>query len=351
MSDILVHAAITENQKQLKNFIKSIASDPDAMSDLDWFSVNKHAGWPIKGKTWSTFENSSCPIMVKCWNKILKPVVKTHTNGFKVCDTSGYFRCGTNCTWTVPAGVTSVQFQLWGPGGGNSAQCCCGGAPFGPTGSYLVSTVPVTPGQSYCLCAGCAYCCYASQTTPGLLGSSTWISGTNGYSVCAESAYSCIPQWNVDVSSSGQNTCMLPTQDSCGPQSCDGWNFCWDSSDDNMYVPHAFGSNTWYVINAAGSVNYGLPTLYPSICIGPGSLYCSSCTFSAPVFGFENCTCKHVVGPAMCDGCGGCHWSAQNGYQQIPAVGGYALYVCGGYSSGCADSGGMGMICVSYNCN
>jgi hypothetical protein len=77
---------------------------------------------------------------------------------------------------------------------------------------------------------------------------------------------------------------------------------------------------------------------------------------SAPVFGFENCTCcipNSVLSSngSMCDGHGGCHRSAQQGYQQIPAVGGYGGWVCGGYSSGCGDSGGMGMICVSWNCS
>lgn len=350
MSDILVHAAIAENQTILKKWVQNTV-DPGGVTGLEWYADNQHTGYPIKGKQWGSYEHSNCPLIVQQWKKYLTPVVKSHTNGFKVCDTSGYFRCGSSCTWTVPSGVTSVQFQLWGPGGGTSGQCCCGGAPFGPSGSYMVSTVPVTPGQSYCLCSGCAVCCYANQTTPGLLGSPTYIVGSNGYSVCAEGGYSCVPQWNADVGSNVQHSCALPTQDGCGPDSCSGWNFCWDSSDDNLYVPHAFSSKTWYVLSAASSVNYGVPGTYPSLCIGPGSLYCTSCTFSAPVFGFENCTCKHVVGPAMCDGCGGCHWSAQQGYQQIPAVGGYAGYVCAGYSSGCGDAGGMGMICVSYNCN
>lgn len=349
MSDILIHAAIAENQKQMRKWVTDTV-DPTGLYDVDWYANNKHAGWPIAGKNWKSFEHSNCPIMVKCWKKYLSPIVKCHTNGFKVCETSGQFRCGTNCNWTVPAGVTSVQFQLWGPGGGNSGQCCCGGTPWGPSGSYMVSTVPVTPGQTYCLCAGCAYCCYADQTTPGLIGGPTWISGTNGYSVCAESAYSCVPQWNADVQSTVGHSCQIPSQDGCGPNSCSGWNFCWDSGDDNLYVPHAFASQTWYVLSAQGSVNYGLPSTYPSLCIG-SNLHCESCSFSAPVFGFEGCTCKGCSWASLCTGYGGCHYQASQGYQQIPGVGGYAGWACGGYNSGCGDAGGMGMICVSYNCN
>lgn len=349
MSDILLHASITENQKTLKTWVKNTI-DPDNIWDVEWFACNKRAGWPIRGKTWSNFEHSSCPLAVQKWEKYLKPIVKTHTNGFLVCDGSGYYRCGANCNWTVPAGVTSVQFQLWAPGGGNSGQCCCGGTPFGASGGYMISTVPVTAGEIYCLCAGCAYCCYASQTTPGMCGGPTWISATTGYSVCVDSATADMYAWIADVNTVNPGNCQIPNQDGCGPESCSGWNYCWDSGDDNLYIPHAFSSATWNVLCAKNSVNYGVPGMYPSLCIG-SSLYCNSCQFSAPVFGFEGCTCKMYVWPSMCDGYGGCYYSAQNGYQQIPAVGGYGGYVCGGYSSGCADAGGMGMICVSYNCN
>lgn len=348
MSDILIHAAIVENQEQLKKWVEYTV-DPTGITDSDWFKVNNRAGWPIKNQTWTTFENSTCPSMVKQWKKYLSPLVKTHTNGFKVCDTSGYFRCGASCNWTVPAGVTSVQFQLWGPGGGSSGQCCCGGTLFGPSGSYMLSTVPVTPGETYCLCSGCAYCCYADQTTPGLCSGPTYITSTTGYSVCAEGGYPCMPSWNSDVGGSAQNTCMIPTQDGCAAQSCSGWNFCWDSSDDNTYVPHAFASQTWYAINPQNSVNYGIPAIWASFCLG-NQVYCNSCMISAPVFGFENCTCKQIPREAMCTGTGGCHYQANAGYQQIPAAGGYGGYVCGGYTSGCGDPGGMGMICVSYNC-
>ena len=267
-----------------------------------------------------------------------------------MCDTSGYYRCGANCNWTVPTGVTSVQFQLWAPGGGNSGQCCCGGTPFGASGGYMISTVPVTAGEIYCLCAGCAYCCYANQTTPGLCGGPTWISATTGYSVCVDSATADMYAWIADVNTVNPGNCQIPNQDGCGPESCSGWNYCWDSGDDNLYIPHAFSSATWNVLCAKNSVNYGVPGMYPSLCIG-SSLYCNSCQFSAPVFGFEGCTCKMYVWPSMCGGYGGCHYSAQSGYQQIPAMGGYGGYVCGGYSPGCGDAGGMGMICVSYNCN
>lgn len=359
MSDILIHSAIIENQKLLQTYIKKTI-DPSTILDVSYYASNCHTGEPIIGlpAKWVSAEVNQCPTMVKNWKEFLTPLVKTLTNGFKVCDTSGYYRCGAQCNWTVPAGVTSVQFQLWGPGGGNSGQCCCGGSPFGATGSYMVSTVPVTAGQVYCLCAGCAYCCYASQTTASGQGSPTWINGSNGYSVCAEGACTCYCCWNAAIGSNPSCGIGLPSLvRGYGPNSCSGWNFCWDETADATVVPHAFGAETWRVPAAAGSVNYGLPVIYPGVVVGNDlSTSGNGWHISAPVFGFENCTCcwgnctLSQFG-SMCNGYGGCNYSAQAGYQQIPAVGGFAGWVCGGNASSCGDPGGMGMICVSYSCN
>lgn len=357
MSDILVHSAIIENTKYLKNWVRK-QIDPNAVLDASYYSCNCHTGEPAIGNISGTFTRTKsvqCPQMVKDWVTHLKPLVKTHTNGFKVCDTSGYYRCGASCSWTVPAGVTSVQFQLWGPGGGNSGQCCCGGTPFGPTGSYMVSTVPVAPGQVYNLCAGCAYCCYADQGTASGQGSATHICSSAGYCVCAEGACTCYCCWNAAIGSNSACGISLPSVDGIGAVQCSGWNFCWDEAVDATTIPHVFGAETWRVVQGNGSVNYGLPVIYPSVNLQNNFAAGGSWHISAPVFGFEACTCCHPSSilssqGSMCQGYGGCHYQASAGYQQIPAVGGYAGWVCGGNASGCGDSGGMGMICVSYNC-
>ena len=358
MSDILVHSAIIENTKYLKSWVKR-QIDPSTVLDASYYSCNCHTGEPAKGQVATYFTSTKvtqCPQMVKDWKTYLTPLVKTHTNGFKVCDTSGNYRCGMNCTWTVPDGVTSVQFQLWGPGGGNSGQCCCGGTPFGPTGSYMVSTVPVSAGQTYNLCAGCAYCCYADQTTASGQGSPTRICSSAGYCACAEGACTCTCCWNAAIGTNGSCGISLPAVDGIGPMSCNGWNFCWDEGADATSIPHVFGAETWRVPSAAGAVSYGLPVIYPAMHLATGFEAGGSYHISAPVFGFEGCTCcapSNTLNQcgSMCSGGGGCHRSAQQGYQTIPAVGGFGGWVCGGNSSGCGDAGGMGMICVSYNCN
>ena len=58
-----------------------------------------------------------------------------------------------NGTWTAPAGVTSVNVQMWGGGGqaGNVLNIHAGG---GGGGAYVASTVSVTPGTGYAYTVG-----------------------------------------------------------------------------------------------------------------------------------------------------------------------------------------------------
>jgi uncharacterized repeat protein (TIGR01451 family) len=68
--------------------------------------------------------------------------------------TQSYTTAG-NSTWVVPAGVTSVQVEVWGGGGGSGGA----GAHFASTGggsggSFVEFTVPVTPGNTYNLTVG-----------------------------------------------------------------------------------------------------------------------------------------------------------------------------------------------------
>jgi len=68
---------------------------------------------------------------------------------------TGYSSCtGENVDWTVPAGITTAQFQLWGAGAQGQTACCCGGSPQAGHGNYLIVQKSVTPGEIYCLCAG-----------------------------------------------------------------------------------------------------------------------------------------------------------------------------------------------------
>ena len=108
------------------------------------------------------------------------------TGGFKVCDTTSYKRCNASCNWTVPAGVTCARFQVWGAGGGSGTGCCCGGSPNGGNGAYASIIMPVTAGQTYALCAGCAYCCYTERAQMTADGDASYVQGQGLTNFCAE---------------------------------------------------------------------------------------------------------------------------------------------------------------------
>ena len=341
MSDILLHAAIKERDRLS-------AASGGGSGGLSSYEN------PQPGDTPGVASGGGNPIMVNCWQEVLTPLACPRSNGFKVCDTSGYYRCGADCQFCVPANVDKVLFQVWAPGGGTSTNCCCGGAPFGPSGAFYMTEINVVQGECYCLRAGCAYCCYAYQTTPGGDSEDSCIRSCSNNKICLRvlSGYSCYCSWvcGAQLALGWQCWCgnAIPTQSNCAPNWCSGWNFCWDSGEDCADVPHFYGCRTWCenTTTAAKSFGYGIPSIWPCMFIQQGTLQNSSFSISPPVFGFETMTCKSTWTNQTCSGCCRC---AQQGVQQGPGFGGFASQVHGGCQACGGDAGGMGMICVSYN--
>ena len=358
MSDILTSSAMIENQKTLVTYLASLGGSglPTLSTDAGFRgTTGTLTGWPLlQTKCWNCIPlNGGVALPADAWKCWVSPNIETRTNGFKVCNTDGsYWRCDSSCTWTVPAGVTNVQFQIWAPGGGTSGQCCCGGAPFGPSGAYMLAKMNVTAGEVYTLCAGCAYCCYADQTTPGLNSTPSYITGP-GISICANPAKSCATCWSKDVgSTTTANNTQYPDQNNCAPTQCSGWNFCWDSGDDSNYVPHAFsGEANWCVKCGDTSKNqnyWGVQGIWPAMAIA-GSFGSCFHTVSTPVVGFEQCAMEYQHPAGASCGCGGRGWGAENGYMRFPGSGGMAYNMIGGGGAGQGDAGRFGMVCVSWN--
>jgi hypothetical protein len=70
--------------------------------------------------------------------------------------TTDTFNSGA-ANWTVPAGVTSVEIELWGAGGGGGSGKDGGsaaGAQGGGGGAYFKKTLSVTPGQNIAYSVG-----------------------------------------------------------------------------------------------------------------------------------------------------------------------------------------------------
>jgi len=131
-SNLLVYSQIQEENERLKEKILEVKS-----------------GGGGGGTTWNPSSWAALPMLNQ----------STLTGDLVVGHTSGYAGCGAVCTWTVPAGATKAQFQIWGAGAnGTGAECCGFGLP-GANGAYATIVIDVTAGDQYTLCAGCALCC------------------------------------------------------------------------------------------------------------------------------------------------------------------------------------------------
>jgi len=271
------------------------------------------------------------------------------SDGLKVCDTSGYYRCGASCTWTVPAGATCARFQLWGAGAPSGSSCCCGFAPVGGSGAYASVIMPVTAGNSYTLCAGCAYCCYASRSTANADGCPSYVTGSGLTNFCADGG-----EGNIfceikvrGVEGTESNYCMYLGACICdsGSTTCyTGGYTCQIGCTDNQWS-NKFGfkrsCKTYYGSATSGTV-YGINGMFSAIAVG----HCS-CTYfwSAPVYGYPSTSCCSEI---FSTGCGGCYRAGQSGYRQIPGAGGWGSVTMGGCNTVCGDAGRMGMVCVSW---
>jgi hypothetical protein len=266
--------------------------------------------------------------------------------GLKVCDTSGYFRAGACCQWTVPVGVTCARFQIWGAGAGTGYGCCCAFTTFGGTGAYASVIMPVTAGNTYTLCSGCALCCCATAGgTNDTDGCPSFVVGVGLTNFCAEGG-------------EGSLYCQLTTRGVLGGNCmflggciCTNNSVCWGGTSsgvgaplccfDNMF-PMISSCKTYYGSATSGTV-YGIRGSFGSIAVScNGTVRVQD----APVYGFSTLSCCCCI--YACNSVSGWCLSACAGYRQYPGGGGSALFQCGGSNGEAGDSGRMGMVCVSY---
>lgn len=118
--------------------------------------------------------------------------LRTNDGTADYCGGSG----GASQNWTVPAGVTQAQWQVWGSGapGTSRAECCFFGSN-GGEGAYSFVKMEVNEGELYCICSGGA--CQS-----GACGSAFNCHGCNSYICSADS-------------STGIQSCGAPACDTC----------------------------------------------------------------------------------------------------------------------------------------
>ena len=79
--------------------------------------------------------------------------------------------------WTAPAGVTSVQVEMWGGGGKGATRTTNGGGGGGGGGAYAkLNAYPVTPGLTYAFQVGNG----SATTISGSDDDSWWIDTATG---------------------------------------------------------------------------------------------------------------------------------------------------------------------------
>ncbi len=358
--DVLVYSALNE-QTALK---KEIAEKQACLFDL---KQNASAGGGGGGSAencavaWLTSQSTAdsggekylwkCPADTAKW-KIWEG--EGWTGDLKVCDDTGYYRCGRSCSWTVPGGATKARFQLWGAGGGaNKAPCCCGHAPFGSTGSYASVIIPVTAGHTYTLCAGCAYCCYGYTTSGSqrLSGCPSYVQGCHLCWFCADGGQGSLGNWM------GMQDRCLPYKISYYNNNQEGYCICNTGGDWCSSNSHQSGNFTY--IAGSGyhgtimdiptptfeNVIYGLRGIWPEICYDQNHY---GYDVHAPVLGYEAetiCCATFTSGNCCGKQCGA--WQG-NGCLRYPGAGGWSSHAMGGGNGLCGDAGKFGMVCVQW---
>ena len=353
--DVLTYNALQEVNEKLKEELQTLTDDIATAS-------GGGGGGGSANTDAIAIVDSSSMLQANQWCRIPtgwgEDGLGSWTTGFKVCDTSGYYRCGSSCTWTVPGGTTCVRFQIWGAGGGTPESRCCMHTMPGDTGAYASVIMPVTSGQSYTMCGGCAYCCYsASDGRNQSRGCPSYVTGTGLTNFCAEGGWSScvykqIQDRNDQVFSIKCNYCFNSFLGGCicrsGAWVCHEWSTPADGYPegmwDNSYMPwlscqvlaHGTGPSGTDVWKIRGqhsylAYDYAFPMRY----------------WAATVYGFANC-CQGVGGCWVCNDCGGfCQNAWYQGPRRIPGVGGWGTSRCGS-NCNCGDSGRMGAVCVSW---
>ena len=279
------------------------------------------------------------------------PILENNPTCFWVADCTGcMWRCGASCTWTVPAGVSKIQFQVWGPGAGTSSAYCCGGQPYGGTGAYATTIIDAVPGCQYTICAGCTYCCKGSGTAQfsQVCMCPSYVTGHNLTNFCARGARA--GMYGQMLKLHGGTCCryQAKTRTSSGPCICStGTYYCFDNScatcgliditidDDAKFFGTDYGLCGIYPIGCLDTNNYGYFISPPWI-----GLDHQCCTNSCYCFAFTS---------GSCQGC--CYMACigpQNIYRRFFGGGGSAMHTMGGCTSQCGDFGRAGAVVVRY---
>lgn len=276
--------------------------------------------------------------------------------------TGGLYRCGGCYLWTVPAGVCCVEMEIWGSGAWTTGGCCCGGSPFGMSGSFVFANMTVLPGETICFCAGCAACCTCacSNGASSMQSSASTVIG-NGFNFCAPGATTWFQNQTTNSYSYGGYCIYRVASPQCIGQSGGCWcnsgqNWCMQSCASCGVIPMTPGMG-WPKVcyNAAtrlSSLGAGhqawiatIPSMHGCWCYDANNY---GYYMSPPIPGFvdySQCCLSHSSGS-----CHGCNCCAGTGFNAYPGQGGTRSHAMGGTTNCKGDNGRTGWIRVRYCC-
>ena len=338
--------------------------------------------------------------MINEWKTNIDPYTIPKSNGICCYDTSGYYRCGGDFCFCVPPNTSRLSIQMWGSGGGSGAMCCCGMSPPGINSAYSVTQIDVCPGEVFCFCRACSYCCCATNTTIGAPGGNcgSWFcycGNPNGgdvaggdsaiFKVCSPGGdLQCVCMWDCRTCQTfsgytsacafampsikeGQGSALgaelttfnVDTCNECSIQDCgNGWHFCWDTGADDLYIPPIYGcripslsGNTSSAV-AKNILIRGIPTIYPEVGIGVNMQ--EGFSQPAPVYGFtklqdgKDPTANGYL-PFNGNTCNGHCFNPEAGGLCIPGMGAVGSSVYGGCNACPGGRGRGGMVCISWD--
>jgi hypothetical protein len=226
---------------------------------------------------------------------------------------------GCCCLWTVPSGITSITFTVFGGGGSGNAACCCAYQAYGGhSGVTSVRTIDTVAGQQYRICAGGSGACSYQTSNCGCFGCPSYVYGVT------ESA-------NIICSTGGEPGNSQPGF--TGPFS--SYTCCWGRISSGNNTSAASGANGDYFITGTGQGSqkntYCSTHYYYYTQGGPGSSGGRSYTLCDTTW-YGNGRQKHNG----------------DGYRnQYPGGPGFGSIACGGthdYGTG----GAGGLVIVSY---
>jgi hypothetical protein len=441
MSDILIQSALKEQQRLTDELITAqkqaaeaysaalVASSVIINEETDMVSAGTYlypdgvqrgactppssnaGGFPAKNLL--CYRNDPAKMgeaVEKQWCAAFHQLWKPRPHGFLCYDTV-YHRCNREGTFTVPAGVSKVQVQLWGPGSGSGGYCCQGFSMPGPTGAYmLIDNLEVTPGDTLCYCAGCSYCCYGDGSgVPGwaasyctslclcrvseALNENYFAPGAPNSHTCRWSCAFCMKRgwvnccpmqfggsWYIDddmeINTTGGCAQAIGAGYTCvgGMNTCGGcWSPCYDSPGRANFMPMIHdhtclaSAPAYNVLRCRNTHVYSVPSTWPSYatdrtcCLGGPYNAGDHWVLAPPVPGFarsfrvssnkntDQRSTQTAFGQCCRQQCFG--EMACQGVQRFPGVGGSGYATTGTNQLGCGDYGSGGAVCISWACD